>query len=61
MEIGSTAQGQFRQIFNGRASSLWRGKQAHPDEVRQYLQPLLRRLTGKDLAAAGTGGSLQRL
>jgi hypothetical protein len=51
--VNSTAGGQFRQIFHGRAASLLALKQAHPDEVRQYLQPLLRRLTGKDLLRPG--------
>ena len=51
--VSGNGQGQVRPIFNGRAPTLLMLKQVHPDEVRQYLQPLLRRLTGKDLLRPG--------
>ena len=54
-------QGMGHTFFQGRAESLLALKQAYPEEVRQYLRPLLERLTGKNVLRPGPVELLQRL
>lgn len=45
--------GRYRQFLRAQSTSLLRLQAEHPEEVRQYLEPLLRRWTAEDLLRPG--------
>lgn len=49
----SNENGQFRQVFNGRAGDFQTLRSEHSDEVRRYLAPLVRKITGQSLLQPG--------
>jgi len=55
LTASSLVQGRHQQTFQGGAGSLAELQSSNPEEVRQYLAPMLRGLAGEDLLRPAPG------